>query len=128
MTEKFNNKIDAKTALKLLEGFKKRFVISDYDPKNQHRSRLLWCNLSCNVQIIPTEKFETIPLIKDKKVYFYNERTHEMYEVSFSEICTFVSELEPWEEIDAEIFDCSYEWFIAITHEDVSMVYGLGEF
>lgn len=30
-----------------------------------------------------------------------------------------------WDKVDAEIFDDSLEWVIAVTHEDVSMVFSL---
>ena len=121
----FGRKIDNDIANKLLDGFKKKFIISDYDPYDQKRSRLLWCNLSYDAMSIPIENFQSIPLDKNSTVYFYNERLNEMYEAVFSEICKYVEGLEPWEEIDAEIFDTSYEWFIAVTHEDFLLLYGL---
>ena len=119
------NKFDDKTAEKILNSFKKKFIAADYDPHNQKISRLLWCNLSCETRMIPTEDFQSISLDKNKKVYFYDERRNEMYGVLFLEICEYIDDFEPWEEIDAEIFDDSYEWFIAVTHEDFSLLYGL---
>ena len=119
------NKIADKIATELLDGFKERFVSSDYDPNNQQKSWLLWCNLSCKAQPMPTEDIQSLPMNKNKIVYFYSERDKEMYEVLLSEIYDYIDEFEPWEEIDAEIFDASYEWFIAITHEDISLVYGV---
>ena len=119
------NKLEKRITDKLLEDFKKKFIAADYDPHNQEISRLLWCNLSCETRMIPTENFQSISLDKNKKVYFYDERRNEMYGVLFSEICEYIDNSEPWEEIDAEIFDDSYEWFIAITHEDFSLLYGL---
>ena len=118
-------KIEHDMADELLKGFKKEFIISDYDPYDQKRSRLLWCNLSCEAQSIPRENFQSIPLDKNSTVYFYNERLNEMYEAVFSEICKYIENLEPWEEIDAEIFDSSYKWFISVTHEDFLLLYGL---
>lgn len=122
---KGNNRLDDKASRRLLEEFKRKFIIPDYDPKNQSRSWLFWCNWLYKPQTISTEEFEMIPLNKDTRVYFYSERHKEMYEVLFSEVCDFVAGLEPWEEIDAEIFDDSYSWVIAVTHEDISMFYGL---
>ncbi|MBQ8824445.1 MAG: hypothetical protein IJZ64_04350 [Ruminococcus sp.] len=124
------NKIDKNTAYDLLEKFKKKFVAPDYDRYNQKifnlkRSWLLNCNLSCKVEIISTENFESIPLNKNTKVYFYDERDNKMYKTLFSEICEFIAGFEPWDEIDAEIFDDSFEWFIAISHEDISLIHGL---
>lgn len=125
------NKIDKNTAHDLLEKFKKKFVASDYDRYNQKifnlkRSWLLNCNLACNYEIISTENFESILLDKNKEVYFYDERENKMYKTLFYEICEFIAGLEPWDgDIDAEIFDDSYEWFIAINHEDISLIHGL---
>ena len=48
-----------------------------------------------------------------------------MYSVPYVQVCELVASLEPWEEIDVEIFDNSYEWFIAITHDNVTMIYGI---
>ena len=129
MLEKFisreDKRIDRKAAEQILTKFKSKFVISDYDPENQRRSRLLHCNLSCETRWIATEDFEYIAFDRKKKVYFYSERHREMYQVTFSEVCRLVAGLEPWEEIDAEVFDDSYEWFLSITHEDVTLAYGL---
>lgn len=129
MLEKFigreDKRIDKAAADQILKKFKNRFVISDYDPGNQRRSWLLHCNLSCETRQIATEDFESIPFDRKKKVYFYSERHRKMYQVTFAEVCRLVAGLGPWEDIDAEIFDDSYEWLIAITHEDVTLLYGL---
>lgn len=109
---------------KLIEEFKRKFVSGDYDPKNQKKSRLLWCNLACGGETIPTEKFENISVDGGAAVYFYSERDRKLYGAAFSEIADFIKNLEPWEEIDAEIFDQSFTWFIAVTHEDFCIVYG----
>jgi hypothetical protein len=37
-----------------------------------------------------------------------------------------VAGLEPWEEVDLEIFDNSLAWTIAITHEGEVIFYGVG--
>ncbi len=111
----------------LVEKFKKAFVIPDYAQGNLqgNRSRLIWCNLSSEPQAIPTEEVHRLSLSPGHKVYYYGERDNEMYETSFAEVCAFINELEPWDEIDSEIFDDTFSWFIAITHEDISLVYGL---
>lgn len=51
----------------------------------------------------------------------------ELYKTNFGEIGEYVNQLEPWEEIDAEIFDESMKWVIVITHEDISLIFGLEE-
>ena len=117
--------MDRQTADELIETFKKKFVVSDYDPANQKVSRLLWCNLSCEVSTMPLDELKSVRLAPDTRVYCYNERSSEMCGTTFGQICEFISQLEPWEETDIEIFDLSFKWFIAITHEDFLIVYGL---
>ena len=53
------------------------------------------------------------------EVLFYLERSGETYRTTFAAICSYVNQLEPWELIDAYIFDGSYRWLICITHEDL---------
>lgn len=48
-------------------------------------------------------------------------RIEELYITCYEEICRFIGSLEPWEEIDAVIFDRTMEWTIAVTHEDFSI-------
>lgn len=120
-----DKRIDGTATEQILTKFKSRFVISDYNPENHSRSRLLHCNLSRETRRIATEDLESIAFDRKKKCYFYSERHREMYQVTFAEVCRLVAELEPWEDIDAEVFDDSYEWLIAITHEDVTLLYGL---
>ena len=48
-----------------------------------------------------------------------------MYLSDFENLRSFIINLEPWDEVDAEIFDDSMEWVIAVTHEDLSIVLGL---
>lgn len=117
--------LDRQTADELMETFKKKFVVSDYDPESQKVSRLLWCNLSCEVRTMPLDELKSVRLAPDTRVYCYNERSREMCDTTFGQICKFISELEPWEETDIDIFDLSFKWFIAITHEDFLIVYGL---
>ncbi len=119
------NKMDKEAAGELLGRFKDRFITADYDPKNQKRCWLLWANLACEAKWISTEDFESIPFSRENMVYFYSERDCQMFRVPFAEVCELVAGMEPWEEVDAEIFDDSCEWMIAITHEDETLVYGL---
>lgn len=75
--------------------------------------------------VLPTDEFEKIPIVSSAEVYFYSERDKKMYTAKFKEIADYIGGLEPWEEIDAEIFDGSFQWFICVTHEDFCITYGL---
>lgn len=52
-------------------------------------------------------------------VLFYLERQNEVYDTTFANVCRYVDELEPWEYIDAYVFDREFKWLLAITHEDL---------
>lgn len=117
--------VDNAEAERLLQCFQEKFVLQGFDPDNKSRSWLLWCNLNCAPRKILTEDFDRIPFDSKKEVYFYDERSLNIYHVTFGEIRRLVAKLEPWEEIDAEIFDDSFVWFVAITHEDIVLLYGL---
>jgi len=52
-------------------------------------------------------------------VLFYLERQEEIFDTSFGDVCRYIEQLEPWEYIDAYVFDDTLEWLIAITHEEL---------
>ena len=120
-----NNLIDNDKSNMLINEFKNKFVVSDYNKNNQRKSKLLWCNLSCKGKIIPIDKFEDININIYSDVYFYNERDERMYQIPFSNVQNFIHKLDPWDEIDCEIFDDTMTWFISVTHEDFCIVYGI---
>ena len=51
-------------------------------------------------------------------IYIYVERNREIFSGSIQVIFDYLEQQEPWEETDIIVFDESYEWFIAFTHED----------
>lgn len=120
-------KLENKKADALLETFRTHFMaeVCEQNSLHEKRSRLIWCNLLPGCHTIPTENVPRLPVAPDQKVYYYGERDNEMYATTFSEVCAFLRELEPWDEIDSEIFDDTFTWYIAVTHEDISLVYGL---
>lgn len=83
----------------------------------------MWCNLVCGGETVATEEFENIFVDGNAAAYFYSERDRKLYGAAFSEIADYIKNLRPWEDIDAEIFDNSFTWFIAVTHEDFCIVY-----
>ena len=117
--------INSKESNLLLDNFKRRFVVYEYDPKKQKVCRLIWANLNCKGVVLPTDEFEKIPIVSSAEVYFYSERDKKMYTAKFKEIVDYINRLEPWEEIDAEIFDDLLRWYICVTHEDFCITYGL---
>ena len=118
---------DTQIKKRILDKFLEKFVKSDYTFKNQVTGglMLIWCNFREDYKIYSTEELFQSPLIIDNPVYFYNERTQEMFFTDFTNVRNFIINLEPWDEVDAEIFDESLGWVIAVTHEDVSLANGL---
>lgn len=59
-------------------------------------------------------------------VLLYLERHNEVYKTTFKNVCRYVDELEPWEYIDAYVFDETFTWIFVITHEDLKcLIIGL---
>ena len=59
-------------------------------------------------------------------VLLYLERHNEVYRTTFKNVCRYVDELEPWEYIDAYVFDETFTWIFIITHEDLKcLIIGL---
>jgi hypothetical protein len=111
----------------VLGRFMESFVKSDYtgrDPVDGGR-RLMWCSITKEFRVYLTEELFQVLTGTDRPVYFYNERTEEMHLTGFEDVRAFINSFEPWDEVDAEVFDDSLEWVIAVTHEDTSLVIGL---
>lgn len=111
----------------IVNRFIKKFVKDGfYFLDNEIKSKnLLWCSfIGENFKVIPTQELDKIKLPSNNDLYFYIERTEKLYKTNIFEIHEFINSLEPWEDIDAEIFDETMSWVIAITHEDFSILLG----
>lgn len=53
-----------------------------------------------------------------KKVYFYDDRCRTLFLTYYENICLFIEQLEPWEEVDCLIFNNTFKWIIGYNHED----------
>lgn len=42
-----------------------------------------------------------------------------MYATKLEDVVTYILELEPWELVDACVFNREMKWVLAVTHEDV---------
>ncbi|MDR2889978.1 MAG: hypothetical protein LBV33_09120 [Lachnospiraceae bacterium] len=110
----------------IVDKFRQKFLKEEYRSGNTPAgfSRLLWCNFKEQCKIYKTELLFQLQL-GIEAVYFYDERTDELFCTTFEKVSAFINSFEPWDEVDAEIFDDSMEWVIAVTHEDVSLVFGV---
>lgn len=92
----------------------------DYDIK----SNRLWNCLK--VKRVCLEFEDARRLNVPNSVVLYLERQNEVYNTTFSDVCKYVDELEPWEYIDAYVFDETFTWLFAITHEELKcLIVGL---
>jgi hypothetical protein len=90
----------------------------DYDIKTNR----LWNCLKLKSFCWEFEDARKLDIPNSKNILFYLERQNEVYRTTFDDICKYIDELEPWEDIDAYIFDETFKWLFAITHEDLKCV------
>lgn len=96
----------------------KQIFAKEYDI-NTNR---LWNCLRFESICLEFEEASKLNIPNSDNLLFYLERQNKVYKTSFKNICKYVDELEPWEDIDAYIFDETYTWLFAITHEDLKCV------
>lgn len=103
-----------------------RFIKQYVDEEKFKKYCLLWNSLNQNVIVkcLSVDKIKNLPFSSDKSVLFFDERQKMLYRTTIKDIIDFVQSLEPWDEVDACIFDKSMEWGVAITHEDAILYWG----
>lgn len=103
-----------------------RFIQRYADRKKLKRYYLLWNSLNKNliVKCLPIEQIKNLPFPSDKSVLLYDERQKTLYGTTIKDVINFVQSFEPWDEVDAYIFDNDIDWCVAITHEDKILCWG----
>ena len=100
---------------KLIESFAQEYDIE---------SNRLWNCLRKKPRCLEFEEARILNV--PESVIFYLERHNEVYSTTFTDVCKYVDGLEPWEYIDAYVFDDTFTWLFAITHEDLKcLIIGL---
>jgi len=115
---KFEKEFNADESSIIMDKFISLYVDRDLIP----RRILLWNSLKKGVQTKcqPFSQITSLDVFSDKALFLYDEREKRLGQTSWQEIVSFINNLEPWEEnIDFLIFDDSFGWFVAITHEDL---------
>lgn len=107
----------------LIERFRDRYV----DRKRLRQVGLMWNSYlpQYHPRCFPTEELGELELPREKKVFFYSERDRKLYAASFGAVVDYAAQLEPWEEIDAYLFDETMDWVVAVTHEDMTLCLGM---
>ena len=103
-----------------------RFIKRYVDREKLKKYYLLWNSLVKDLAIkcLPIEEIKNIPFPPDKVVLLYDERQKIFYGTTIKDIINFVQSFEPWDEVDACIFDKDMDWVVAITHEDKILCWG----
>lgn len=112
--------IEAKKADIILDKFKERYINKSYP------ERILFINhLNKYDKAISFEQIREINIPKEKSLFMYHERLKIVYVTNFEQICLYVEQLEPWEEIDCLIFDEELNWFLGLNHNEKVLIYNI---
>ena len=86
---------------------------------------LLWNSL--NVELNKISKIELLYFLENfkKNIVFYNERTKIVEKLKNIDIIKMIENKKYWNDIDFIIFNAEINWFIAYTHEDIILSYGI---
>lgn len=102
----------------------KRFISLYVDQKKIPQYTLLWNSLKDEIdtRCFSFSRLVSLSFLKYKTLFLYNEREKALYQIEWKGIVDFIDGLEPWEDIDFLVFDNSFSWFAAVTHEDLQTV------
>lgn len=100
----------------------KSMLIEKFAREYDVETNRLWNCLRSKPICLEFEEARKLDIPNSNDLVFYLERQNEVYNTTFEEVCKYVNELEPWEDIDAYIFDETFQWIFAITHEDLKCV------
>ena len=97
------------------------------DRKRLQQVGLMWNSYLSQYKpsCIPTKEITQLRIPRDKTLFFYSERVNRLYAASFGAVVDYVEQLEPWEDIDAYLFDETMDWVVAVTHEDAILCLGV---
>lgn len=101
--------------------YKKKLIkifAKEYNPKMDR----MWCNFKAQSKCLEFGDARQLKIPNSNNLLMYLEREDLVFRTTFKDICRYVDELEPWEDIDNYIFDDTFTWIMAITHEDLKCV------
>lgn len=118
---KFNgDEMEFNEADRILGKFKKIYIDKSYP------ERILFINhLNRYDEIIPFERLREVNIPKENSLFMYHERLKTIYITNFEQICLYVEQLEPWEDIDCLIFDEELNWFLGLNHSEEVLLYNI---
>ena len=118
--------ISADIANEIMAQYRSKFINPDYEQWNSRFNckNLPWCNYK-EYKTYDTDEIYRVPIVHDTIVYCHDERKGILYQTTFHEVYNLVINLEPWDEIDIEVFCDNMDWSIAVTHEDYMILCGI---
>ena len=117
---KYSMQYNSIEAQSILTSFIERYV----DREKLKRYILMWNSFAYKPKCLPIEAVQDITFTSDKAVLFYDEREKILYGTTMEDVVYFIKNLEPWDQVDACIFDEDMNWVIAVTHEDAILCLG----
>ena len=125
---KTENIVSKEIANELITQYRDKYIKSSYKPwcSSINCKNLPWCYYEeLGIKIFGLDDLPKINIPLEKAVYCHDEVDDIMYQTTFGEVLKMITNLEPWEGVDIEIFDESLDWTIAITHEEEVITYGV---
>jgi len=120
---------DGKAKL-LVARYMEAFIKPAYERYDEEgRRNMPWCWYKVEHDVVDwtfdANDISSIDVPLDKKVYCHDERGGAVYEATYGDIYDLIIALEPWEEVDIEVFDDGFEWTVAFTHECQAITHGV---
>lgn len=112
MVNQFKNEITGNEKTEVLDRFAQKYV------KQEKNAPLMWLALKEKTRLLQFPEIRDLGIPDEHRVYFYLERQRQLYATDLKSVIEFVESFEPWEEVDAYIFDEDMQWLVVITHED----------
>ena len=117
---KFAKKVPQTVAHSVLKDFVEHFV----NKEKLRKYGLMWNSFVQRPKCIPMEEIRDIPIPPEDRVFFYDERDKSLYAAKMEEVVAYILVLEPWDQVDACVFNREMKWVLAITHEDALLFLG----
>ena len=111
---KFAKQVPQTDANCILKDFAEHYV----DKEKLRKYGLMWNSFARKPKCISMEEIRDIPIPPEDRVFFYDERDKTLYATKMEEVVTYILKLEPWDQVDACVFNREMKWVLAVAHED----------
>lgn len=115
----FENIIEPNIAHEIMSQYCVKYFKSEYKQlyTNINNNILPWIYYSVDITILDLDAISTVGIDPDTCVYSHDERQKKLFSTTCRRAYDLITSLEPWKEVDLELFDGSMGWTVAITHE-----------